>query len=214
MILIVVQLLFSYLLGSIPSSLIAGKVMRGIDIREHGSGNAGGTNTFRVLGWKAGLIVSLFDIVKGFIAVFYIANWELVSSHFPVHEDFVRIACGSVAILGHIWPLFAGFRGGKGVATAAGMMIALFPEAMAYAFLVFGIVLWITKYVSLSSILGVVTVPIALFIMRFHLDREITDNLLVFSTSIFFLILMTHMSNIKRLLKGTESRIGKKKSKI
>jgi glycerol-3-phosphate acyltransferase PlsY len=200
---IFLQILISYLLGSIPSSVIAGK-RRGIDIREHGSGNAGGTNTFRVLGWKAGVVVSIIDIGKGYLAATMIANLFPPPSF--LGDELTQIACGFAAIIGHIWTVFADFRGGKGVATAAGMMIGLYPVAMAYAIGVFVIVLLLSRYVSLASIVGTATVPLFLT-LEYH---EISHVFMSFSILIFVLIVYTHRKNIRMILDGTERRVGKK----
>ena len=126
-----IVIVLSYIVGSIPTSIIASKISRGLDIRQHGSGNAGGTNVMRVLGWKIGLAVILFDLFKGVVATMFVARlfWDpsLPFQNRTPFEDFtvVQIICGVAAILGHIWTLFAGFRGGKGVATGAGMLLAL-----------------------------------------------------------------------------------------
>jgi glycerol-3-phosphate acyltransferase PlsY len=201
-------LVLAYLLGSFPTSIIAGKVLRGIDIREHGSGNAGGTNVFRVLGWKPGLVVTAVDVFKGFIAAAWLPLWIAPDM---THLPFLQLAAGIAAVFGHIWTIFAGFRGGKGVGTAAGMLLALFSEAVIYCILVFAVVLLLTRYVSLSSISAAVTFPVVLTVFRYLLDREVPLPFYIFSFFAAALIIYTHRANIKRLLNGNENRIGRPK---
>ncbi len=204
------MLLLSYLAGSIPSSIITGKVLRGIDIREHGSGNAGGTNVFRVLGWKAGVFVSLFDVFKGFAATFWISGIAIGFGGFP--EETMRLAAGFAAIAGHIWTVFAGFRGGKGVGTAAGMLLALYPLSLLVCFIVFILTFLLTRIVSVSSIAGAVTLPVILSVFRFGLLNDVPDSLYYFSYFAAALIIFTHRSNIRRLIDGTENKFSRKKS--
>jgi glycerol-3-phosphate acyltransferase PlsY len=200
---------FSYLMGSIPTSIIIGKLLRGIDIREHGSGNAGGTNVFRVLGWKPGIFVMLLDTFKGFAATFWISRLALAAA--PVEPEAMQLIAGCSAIVGHIWTVFASFRGGKGVGTAAGMLLALYPVSLLICAAVFGIVLLITRIVSISSISAAVMLPIVLTIFRYALQRPIAISLYIFGFLAAGLIVFTHRSNIKRLLAGTENRFGQKK---
>lgn len=197
------QLLFAYLLGSIPFSIIAGKWLRGIDIREHGSGNAGGTNTFRILGWKAGLAVSLLDIAKGYIAATSVATLAPPS---VLGAEGTQIACGFAAVIGHIWTVFAGFRGGKGVATAAGMMFGLYLDAMLIAAVIFALTLAASRFVSLASMLAMASVPVSLWL----LPQEVSITLFVLSIIVAALIIFTHRENISRLRSGTEPHVGKK----
>ena len=162
-------IVLSYLVGSIPTSIIVSKLVKGVDIRDHGSGNAGGTNTIRLLGWKYGLGVILFDALKGAIAVIFVAR--LFYGDFPVanhtpFDDFtlVQILAGIAAVIGHIWTVFAGFKGGKGIATALGFLLVLVTTDMLLALVVFGIVVYTTRYVSLGSISAAVSLPIIIFI--------------------------------------------------
>ncbi len=207
-------IILSYLVGSIPTSIIVSKLVKGIDIRNHGSGNAGGTNVMRVLGLKAGLIVIFFDIFKGFAATVFVA--KLMYSPFPFvnHtplEDFtlVQILSGSAAIVGHIWTVFGGFKGGKGMATAAGMLIGLAPLDISIAIAVFAIVMFVSKYVSLGSISAAVAFPLTLFFREniLHAEVEGYGTLIFFSIGIAILLLFTHRANIKRLLEGRENKI-------
>ncbi len=204
----------SYLVGSIPTSIIVARVSRGMDIRQHGSGNAGGTNVIRVLGWKLGVFVILVDIAKGLFATIVVARLMYGSIPFEnktPFDDFtvVQIIAGCAAILGHIWTLFAGFRGGKGIATAAGMLVGIAPVEVAISFGVFAIVLFISHYVSLGSLSAAVAFPLTMFFREnvFLVNIEGYHTLIFFSIAISLLIIYTHRSNIQRLLRGTENRI-------
>ena len=203
-------IVLSYLIGSIPTSIITGKILRGIDIREHGSGNAGGTNVFRVLGWKPGVFVMVFDVFKGFAATFWISGIHIDMP--PVEFAVLQLMAGCAAVFGHIWTIFAGFRGGKGVGTAAGMLLALYPAALLICVGVFAIVLASTRIVSASSITAAICLPIVLSIFRYVMNKPVALSLYVFSFFASTLIIYTHRSNIRRLLAGTENRIGKKTS--
>ncbi len=204
----------SYLVGSIPTSIIVARRMRGIDIRQHGSGNAGGTNAIRVLGWKAGVLVILMDMAKGLIATMLVSR--LMYGPIPFEngtpfDDFtvVQIIAGCSAILGHVWTLFAGFRGGKGIATAGGMLLGVAPIEVAVAFGVFLVVFMISQYVSLGSLSAAVAFPLTMFFREniFMVDVRGYNTLIFFSMAISLLIFYTHRSNILRLLRGTENRI-------
>lgn len=207
-------IVLSYLIGSIPTSIIYSKYIRGIDIRKHGSGNAGGTNVFRVLGWKPGVAVTIIDGLKGYIAVAVIARLyydpvlpggELMIEEFTL----VQIIAGASAILGHIWTAFAGFKGGKGIATAAGMLVGIAPVEFAVSVVVFTAVLLSSRFVSLGSISAAVAFPLTLVFRWNVFDAEIKDysTLIYFSIVIAALLIFTHRGNIKRLLQGTENRL-------
>ncbi len=204
----------SYLVGSIPTSIIVARASRGIDIRQYGSGNAGGTNVIRVLGWKLGVFVILIDMAKGLVSTMIIARLmqgSIPFSNATPFDDFtvVQIIAGCAAILGHIWTVFAGFRGGKGIATAGGMLIGIAPVEVAVSFGVFTIVLLISHYVSLGSLSAAVAFPLTMFFREniFLVDIEGYRTLIYFSLAIALLIIYTHRPNINRLLKGTENRI-------
>ena len=203
-------LVLSYLAGSFPTSIIVGKITKGIDIREHGSGNAGGTNAFRVLGWKAGLFVSLVDIAKGTFATLVISRIHFGTAPFE-NPSIVMILAGICAILGHTFTIFAGFKGGKGVATGAGMLIALYPYALLTCLVIFILVLFTTGFVSVSSITAAISLPIVLFMFDRFLDMNIDPVLRIVSIIIPFFIIFTHRTNIKRLISGEEKSFEKLK---
>jgi len=213
--------ILSYLAGSIPTSIIVSKLVRGIDIREHGSGNAGGSNVFRILGWKYGILVILLDALKGALAVIIVARLYLDSFPFKnitPFDDFtlVQIICGVTAVIGHIWTVFAGFRGGKGIATGLGVLIMIVTVDMALALGVFFIVVTLSRYISLGSIAAAVSVPLILVIREnlFGIDIEGYHTVLPFTIALALLVLYTHRKNIDRIFKGNESKISfvKKKS--
>ncbi|RKY85404.1 acyl-phosphate glycerol 3-phosphate acyltransferase [candidate division KSB1 bacterium] len=206
MLTLIVIVLLSYLVGSIPTSIIVGKILRGIDIREYGSGNAGATNTFRVLGWKAGVFVIAVDIGKGIFATLVISKLNLTGVPL-LASTLLQIIAGVSAVCGHIWTVFAGFRGGKGVSTAAGMIIALYPIAFLICIAIFTIVLFTTRYVSVSSMIAAVSLPIVFVVLQQIGHRPVSSPLLVLSLIMAGLIIFTHRANIRRLLNGTENRI-------
>jgi len=195
-------LIFAYLLGSFPSAVWLGKIFYKVDVREFGSGNAGATNTFRVLGKRAGIPVLILDILKGWVAVNM--TYYLVDD-LPGTEPFVnmQIVLGIAALFGHIFPVFAGFRGGKGIATLLGIMLAIQPGASAIAIFVFLAVFLISGYVSLSSMLAGFSFP---FIIMVLYNTSVVPSLLIFSFLIAILILITHQKNIERLIKRQESK--------
>lgn len=207
---VIIIILSAYIAGSFPTAIIAGKILRGIDIRKHGSGNAGATNVFRVLGPAPGVFVLLFDIFKGFAATMWIS--QILIDPVILDSGMLKIIAGCAAIAGHIWTVFAGFRGGKGVGTAAGMLLALFPSALLVCLVVFAIILLTFRIVSLSSIFAAITLPVTLTIFKFLLHFNIQTSLYIFSFFAAGLIIFTHRSNIKRLRAGTENKIGKKKN--
>ena len=201
----------SYLMGSIPTSIIAGKLLKGIDIRKEGSGNAGATNVFRVLGWKAGLVVLLIDMLKGWIPTVYVSQLGM-DSGLGWHAINYQIIAGISAMFGHIWTIFASFKGGKGVGTGAGMIIGLAPVPVLVCIIVFIVTVWLTRFVSLGSILASITFMAVVFVQKFALNQPVPIELLVFSLFIPVLIIFTHRANVQRLLKGEENKIQFKKS--
>lgn len=215
MINLAIVILLSYVLGSIPTSIILSKWRHGFDIRTKGSGNAGGTNVFRVLGWKSGVFVILLDMSKGIIATTLIARlfWDPTLPFYnrTPFDDFtiVQMICGGAAIVGHIWTVFAGFRGGKGIATGAGMLIGIAPTEFAVSVAIFLVVFLAWKYVSLGSISAAVAFPSTLF-FRYNICGEQIESyktLIVFSLVMAGLLIYSHRANIKRLIEGTENRI-------
>lgn len=222
MFLLAIIIILSYLIGSIPNSIIISKAVSGIDIRQHGSGNAGGTNVLRVLGWKYGLIVIFLDALKGAIAVVLIARLfygPLPFENVSPFDDFtlIQIIAGMSAVIGHIWTVFAGFKGGKGIATALGMLLTLITVDMLIAVGVFTLVVLISRYVSLGSIIAAISVPATLFIREnlFHVDIPGYSTLFPFILGITALVIFTHRKNLIRLLRGNENKISfRKKNKI
>lgn len=193
----------AYLLGSIPTAVWVGKAWYDIDLREHGSKNAGATNTFRVLGKKPGIIVLLIDIAKGAFAVsipLLIVNFIDVS--FQKHQDQLQIIAAIFSLMGHIFPVFAGFRGGKGVATSLGIIIGIQPLSAAICFGAFLIVFVISKFVSLGAIVASVCFPIIVYVLQPE-STEMQAFSLVLGTT----VILAHRKNIKRLIKGEESKM-------
>jgi len=196
------HLVIAYLLGSIPTSVIAGRLLRGIDIRDHGSGNAGATNAWRVLGWKIGVPVMVLDVAKGVVAATIVARLPLGLT--PVSTEILAILCGLITVLGHVFPVFAGFRGGKGVATAGGMLVAVAPLPVACALGVFVLNLFLTARISLGSILSAWTVPIAILLLDHFAGVDHPPLLLWLALALALFILYTHRSNLLRLIRGQE----------
>ena len=184
----------AYLVGAIPTSYLAGKLGRGIDLREHGSRNLGATNTYRVLGWKYAIPVGLFDVAKGAAPVALFGRW---SSGAP----WVPVALGAAAVAGHVFSPFVRFRGGKGVATAMGVFLALAPIAIAISLAIWGVVLWRSGYVSAASIAAVGSFP-----LWARLTRPDAPYTFWVSVALAAMIIFAHRANIRRLMAGTESR--------
>jgi acyl phosphate:glycerol-3-phosphate acyltransferase len=192
-------LVASYLLGAIPTSHLVSRVFARIDLREHGSGNLGATNLYRVLGWKYAIPVALFDIAKGAIPV-------LVFAPRVSDSELFAVACGVAAILGHVFSVFVGFKGGKGVATAAGVMLGLTPLALGVAAVVWALMVLLTGYVSLGSIAAAAVLPFAAYL----LEKPTAPELLWIVALVGASVILLHRRNIQRLLKGTESRFGRR----
>ncbi|MFR3498539.1 MAG: glycerol-3-phosphate 1-O-acyltransferase PlsY [Paraclostridium bifermentans] len=194
-------ILVSYFLGSISTSYIIAKRMMGVDIRTQGSGNAGSTNVLRTLGKKAGILTFVGDLLKGVVAVL-IAKVIATIAHTDVATaSYIAVV---FVVIGHNWPIYLGFRGGKGVATSLGAMIAVNPVIALSCFAFFILIVYVTKYVSLGSVLGICTSPIIMFFIGNYKGLAVT---LFLSASVIF----KHRENIKRLLNGTERKIGEKK---
>ena len=205
-------LIAAYLFGSIPTAVWIGQAFYGIDVREYGSGNAGATNTFRVLGKKAGIAVMIIDILKGWTAtnLAYVIGMSVTGPVNSVQFVNYELALGITAVMGHLFPIFAGFRGGKGIATLCGMVLAVHTEAALLCVLVFLVCLLLTRYVSLSSIMAGFTFPLSI-IFIFHSPVR---SMLLYGMCICILILVTHQKNIERLLKGKESRVSLFRKKV
>src|ERR1700744_5092398 len=201
----VTALIMAYLCGSIPTAVWIGKAFYGIDVREYGSGNAGATNTFRVLGKKAGIPVMIIDILKGWTATnlaYFIGVSTTGAYNSPPYINYA-LALGIAAVMGHLFPIFAGFRGGKGIATLLGMILAINLPAALFCVGVFLLVLLITRYVSLGSIIGGFTYLIGVtFVYPLYIR-----SVIIYGMCICALILVTHQKNIERLLKGKESKV-------
>jgi len=193
-------LVSAYLIGSIPTAYIFGRLLKGIDIRQFGSGNIGATNTFRIIGRVPGLIVLAIDILKGFICVSYIADLFLYISP-AARPELYKVVVGMAVIAGHNWTVFLRFKGGKGVATSAGVVIALIPKIFWLGFSVWMIIIALTGYVSLASIITSISMPI------FSLIFGEATEIVVFMSLLCLIIVYRHRSNIKRLSKGEEKRI-------
>lgn len=195
-------IILAYLIGSIPTSVWVSRYFFGVDIRDYGSGNAGATNTYRVLGSKWGTFVMVCDILKGVLAT---SLYILIPYY--MHDEWDRtnfmVGLGLSAVLGHIFPIFADFKGGKGVATLFGMVIAIQPVVAVCCVVVFLLVLYLTRFVSLSSILA--SVAFAVFILFIFNEKETLYR--VFAVAVALMVILTHQKNINRLLKGTESKV-------
>jgi glycerol-3-phosphate acyltransferase PlsY len=198
---IIALIISAYFLGSIPTAVWWGRRFYGIDVREFGSGNAGATNTFRVLGKKAGIPVLAIDIIKGSLAV----SLAYLSPYLYDSTEFVNLelGLGIAALLGHVFPIFAGFRGGKGVATILGIVLCITPLTSLMVLTVFLTVLILTRYVSLSSICAGLSFP---FFLNIVLKNE-NETLLIFSIFVAILLVITHKKNILRLVKREESKV-------
>lgn len=219
----------SYIIGSIPTSLMAGKALKGIDIRNFGSGNAGGTNAFRVLGWKAGLAVTLFDIFKGVVAAVTVVAFfrrHPIGAFPDMNEVALRLLAGMSAVIGHVFTLFAGFKGGKGVSTAAGMLIGIAPVSMLMVVGIFLLTVYLSRHVSVASMLAAIAFPLIIAIRKYIFELgggldyyirlfgskvsfhdSLDYHLMIFGLIVALAILYTHRANIRRLLSGTENRV-------
>ena len=203
---VALALLAAYLLGSIPTALWVGRRFFHLaDIREHGSGNAGATNTFRVLGPKAGSLVLLVDALKGFVAAYFLPQWLVAQGAIaPEHALYLRLACGALAVVGHIYPVFAQFRGGKGVATILGMMLGVAPATVGVCILVFIVMLLLFRYVSLASMTAGLTFALLQLLPQF---RPAQPFMVYVGFLLAVLLVYTHRANIGRLRTGTESKV-------
>jgi glycerol-3-phosphate acyltransferase PlsY len=198
----IILCIVAYLLGSIPSSVWIGRWFFGIDIREHGSGNAGTTNTFRVLGTKPGVAVFVLDIFKGWLAVNLI---RIAHNFVPGTAPFVNfeLLLGGLAVFGHIFPIYVGFKGGKGVATLLGIVLAIHPVSALISLGIFTLILLISKYVSLSSMIAGLFFPFTII----FIFKTTIISLVIFSILISILLVITHQKNIVRLADREENKV-------
>ncbi|HVX52779.1 MAG TPA: glycerol-3-phosphate 1-O-acyltransferase PlsY [Chitinophagaceae bacterium] len=199
-----VLIVLAYLIGSIPTAVWISRYFFEIDIRDYGSGNAGATNTYRVLGSKWGTIVMIIDVLKGFVAtsLYVVLSFYTINTHVDDRTK-LMVGLGLAAVIGHVFPIWAGFRGGKGVATLLGMILAIQPAVAGWCVLVFLLALYLTRFVSLSSILA--GVAFAVFIL-FIFDDNVTLYR-IFSVLVALMVILTHQKNINRLINGTESKV-------
>ncbi len=205
---IILLLSSSYLLGSIPFSILISRIFKKIDIREYGSKNPGASNVFRVVGPVAGTIVLILDIGKGFVAVFFLAN--LLGDGTVLSPIYLQLLAGVSVILGHIFSIFVRFRGGKGIAVGAGALLALIPLELTLAVLVFAFMVGITRYVSLGSLSAAIFISLSLILEKYLLKQDQPFILILTCFILTLLVFYTHRENIKRLLNGTEHKIGQK----
>jgi len=196
------HLVLSYLIGGFPAAVVVGRLLWKKDVRQHGSGNAGATNAWRVLGWKAGVPVLLIDLGKGALAAGLISR--LPFGGLPVDVATLAVLCGIAAVLGHVFPVYTRFRGGKGVATAAGMLVVVTPLPVGIAAAVFALLLFSSGCVSLGSILAAWTLPFSVLFLPRSLQPEPTTALIALAFTLAAFITITHRDNIKRLTRGEE----------
>lgn len=199
--LFILAFILAYLIGAIPFSVLTGKLFFGIDVRKSGSGNAGATNTMRVLGKRAGFAVLVLDVAKGMFAVslsYYLGKISMADDKFILYQ----LGLGMAATLGHIFPVYLWFKGGKGVATLFGVILAIFPVAAGVCTLVFFLMFFISKYVSLSSMLASIFFPLSVIFLL----KDFYLPVIIFSMLIPALVIYTHRENISRLRNGTENK--------
>lgn len=191
-------LVLSYLLGAIPTSYLAGRLFKGIDLREHGSRNLGATNVYRVLGWKYAIPVGLVDVAKGAGPVWLAGAWGPDIPLFPLY-------CGVAAVVGHVFSVFVGMSGGKGVATASGVVLALAPKALLVALVLWALLVWLTGYVSLGSVVSAALFPFAAYFLE-----GARGGVLIVEAALAAFLVWKHRANLQRLMRGTENRFGRR----
>jgi glycerol-3-phosphate acyltransferase PlsY len=200
---LVIFCVICYLIGSVPTGILVVRALKGMDIRQFGSGSSGATNVSRILGLKYGVLVLLVDTAKGFLPIFYLAPWLASTSQIHIAVVPIKIILGLFAIAGHVWTVFAKFKGGKGVGTGAGVILAISPIATVLCLAVWAIIFAITRYVSIASMIAAVSFPVVVFAMG-NPDRALQ----IFSIVLPLLIIFTHRRNIIRLVKRQEHRFG------
>ncbi len=201
-ILIIILGVLAYLLGSIPSAVWISRAFHGIDVREYGSGNAGATNTFRVLGKKAGSVVLIMDMLKGFLAAYLVNLTAINPITSPYQYVNIQLLFGLLAVVGHLFPLFAQFKGGKGIATLFGMIVCIDYKPALLCMAIFLFILLVTRYVSLGSILAAIAFP---FLMV-YVFKEDVPLFIAFGITAALLVVLTHQKNIRKLVNGTENK--------
>ncbi len=213
---LIILIIVSYLIGSIPSAYLVGKIFRKIDLRKHGSGNLGSTNAFRIMGVKLGIIVQIMDVAKGLIVVLLVSPFFFNNLPFANHTPFadmtiIKIIAGISAVVGHTFSIFVSFKGGKGINTALGMLISIAPIDVTISVGFFILIVLASGYISLGSIIATLVFPTTMFIRENIFNVEIYGykTLIIFSIITAAFILYNHRTNIKRLLYGTESRFEK-----
>ncbi len=211
MITLIICLVIGYLVGSIPTSILVGKLARGIDIRDYGSGNPGATNVYRVFGLKLALLVFIIDAGKAAATVLLVAHLKLEAMPFDI--SVVQVLTGLAVMAGNVWPVWIGFAGGKGVSTSTGVFLALAPLAAACTAVVWVAVVAMTRYVSLASICAALTLPLVLWLRHTLFQSRTPLALLLFTLLVPVIVLATHRSNIRRLLSGTENHLGSRAEK-
>ncbi|MFN4768278.1 MAG: glycerol-3-phosphate 1-O-acyltransferase PlsY [Ignavibacteria bacterium] len=206
----------SYLLGSFPSAVIISKTFFGFDIRKKGSGNMGSTNAMRILGWKWGLLVQILDILKGVLAVSLVNvlfDGQMAFTNRTPFEDItvMKMIAGVFAVIGHIWSIFVGFKGGKGINTGGGFLLAIAPTEVAIAFGLFLLVVMLSGYISLGSMIAAITIPLTMFLRHnvFSVDIPGYHIIIYFTIATSLIVIYAHRSNIARILHGNESKFSK-----
>lgn len=199
---IAVLALIAYLVGAFPTAVIVGRLMRSIDIREHGSCNAGATNTWRVLGWRAGVAVLLVDFAKGVVATLAVPLIPLAVG--SVAPQILAMTCGLAAVVGHVFPVYVGFRGGKGIATGAGMLVGIAPIPTGIALGVFVLLISIFGKVSLGSVAGALSVPLSMGMLGTWTAMSYHPALIAMACFLACFVLYTHRGNLRRLVRGEE----------
>ena len=197
-----ILVLASYLIGAVPTSYVVGRVGRGIDLREHGSGNLGATNAFRVLGWRIALPVLLFDVFKGWFPTFAFPLWDGAA------RPEWALVYGAAAVVGHVFSIYVGLRGGKGVATTGGVLFALAPGAAALGVGAWVLVVALTRIVSLASLVAAIVIPVAVYVMRG------SDAVFGLTLGLAVFVVFAHRSNIRRLVRGEEHRFGRRTREV
>jgi len=205
---LVLIIILSYLVGSIPFGIIVCRIWKGIDIREYGSKNAGFTNVYRVVGGVPAVVVLALDIAKGMTAVLLISHISF--GHLSLGLISLKIIASLSVIFGHVFPVFAGFRGGKGIATGLGALFSIIPQEVALALILFLLIVAITRYVSLGSLSATVFILVALMVEKYYLKSQVPIELVIMMSFLTVFIFYNHRGNIKRLLAGTERKFGQK----